>query len=110
MLSTRRTVSTEVIFLLQVIQVSPNSEKLLGFGALHFHLWEHKMSVYTSSGLPPCYVTMLPCYRDATGTYLIGTARIVRVFLFRFVLFVCLSLRRGAFVAGARNFPLARHG
>ncbi len=26
--------------------------------------------------------TMLPCYRDATGTYLIGTARTVRIILF----------------------------
>ena len=32
--------------------------------------------------------TMLPCYKDATGTYLIGTARIVRIFVL--FCFVCL--------------------
>ena len=31
-------VPSEVIFLLQVIQLGDNSEKLLGFGALHFDL------------------------------------------------------------------------
>ena len=42
-----RIVPTEVIFLLQVIQLGDNSEKLLGFGALHFHVPPVKRSDYT---------------------------------------------------------------
>ena len=37
-------VPSEVIFLLQVIQLGDNSEKLLGFGALHFHLLAKKVT------------------------------------------------------------------
>ena len=40
-----RIVPTEVIFLLQEIQLGDNSEKLLGFGALHFHLPSKKVTI-----------------------------------------------------------------
>ena len=43
-----RIVRTEVIFLLQVIQLGDNSEKLLGFRALHFHLPSKKVTIFLS--------------------------------------------------------------
>ena len=47
---------SEVIFLLQVIQLGDNSEKLLGFGALHFHLLAKKSyKIGVIRPLPPIH-------------------------------------------------------